>query len=192
MACPPPRVFDCGRNQRLRALSLAAFPCYPFANQTATHQVAVSRRIHLHPGVLTINVAGHLYATGMTPTIPKLTSVRLNKGNGSFLIRYDLDGPIPGVDTFLVGVNATSRDGKTFRQFGVKFLDGEPLTVFVFDHNATKQQKFDYVQALDDERIIITPYESTPYDELGNDPILRAYVNYAGDDVATDIPVLTN
>lgn len=125
-------------------------------------------------------------------TIPKLTSVSLNKGNGSFLIRYDLDAPIPRTDTFLVGVHAASQDGNTSRQFGVKFLDGQPLGIFVFDHNAAKQDNFDYVQALDDERIIITPYESTPFDELGPNPVLRGYVNYAGDDVATDIPVQTN
>ena len=125
----------------------------------------------------------------MTSSIPTLSSVILDEGNGSFSVRYDLDGPIPRTDAFLIGINASSQDGKVTRQFGIKFLDGQPIGFFVFDHNAEKQQNFEYVQAIEDEKVIITPYEIASYSQLGDHPILRAYVNYAGADLATEIPV---
>lgn len=105
------------------------------------------------------------------------------------LVKYALSGPIPPADTFLVGVHGTSRNGEVIRQFGIKFLDGESIAYFVFDHNAGKQENFDYIQATEDGHQILTPYPAGPFAELGAEPTLRGYLSYAGVDEQTGVEV---
>ncbi|MFF1385732.1 hypothetical protein ACFVWT_19445 [Arthrobacter sp. NPDC058288] len=125
----------------------------------------------------------------MTTSVPSLTSVSLYPGNGSFIVKYELSGPVPQSDTFLIGIHGVSRDERTIRQLGVKFLDGECIANFVFDHNAARQENFDYVPVGDDPRVIHTPLPSEPLDDLGASPKLRGYLNYGGVDHQTDVKV---
>lgn len=101
----------------------------------------------------------------------------------------NLSGPGAQSDTFLIGVHGASQDGQTFRQLGIKFLDGECIATFAFDHNAARQENFDYVPSGEDPRGIHTPYPSAPLDALGTSPKLRRYLNYAGNDIQTDVEV---
>jgi hypothetical protein len=125
----------------------------------------------------------------MTTTVPSLTSVSLYPGNGSVIVKYELSGPVPQSDTFLIGIHGASRDDRIIRQLGVKFLDGKCIANFVFDHNAVRQENFDYVPVGDDARVIHTPLPSEPLDELGVSPKLRGYLNYGGVDRQTDVKV---
>lgn len=125
----------------------------------------------------------------MTISVPSLNAVFLYPGNGSFIVKYELSGPVPSLDTFLIGIHGASQDGQTIRQFGIKFLDGECIANFAFDHNAARQENFDYMPLGDDPRIIHTPLPSTPLDALGQSPMLRGYLNYAGSDRQTDVEV---
>jgi hypothetical protein len=125
----------------------------------------------------------------MSNLIPTLSAVTVFEGNGSVLVRYDLSRPVPSDNVFMVGVRGKSRDGEVPRQFGIKFMDGDSTGYFVFDHNAVKQENFDYIAATEDPRQILTPYPSGPFGELGDMPQLRGYLNYAGVDQQTDVPV---
>ncbi|MDI2036826.1 hypothetical protein [Paenarthrobacter nitroguajacolicus] len=125
----------------------------------------------------------------MTTPVPSLTAVSLYPGNGSFIVKYELSGPVPSSDTFLVGVHGASQDGQVVRQLGIKFLDGKCIANFVFDHNAARQENFEYVPVGDDPRVIHTPLPSPPLDDLGQSPKLRGYLNYAGSDRQTDVEV---
>jgi hypothetical protein len=125
----------------------------------------------------------------MTTPVPTLSAVSVFEGNGSVLVKYELSGPIPQDDTFLVGIHGASRNGEVLRQFGVKFLNGESIAYFVFDHNASKQENFDYIQATEDAHQILTPYPAGPFAALGDDPKLRGYLNYAGADRQSDVEV---
>jgi hypothetical protein len=126
---------------------------------------------------------------GMTTPAPTLSAVTIFEGNGSVLVKYELSGPIPANETLLVGVNAASMDGEVLRQFGIKFLNGESIAYFVFDHNAVKQENFDYIKATEDAHQILTPYPAGPFSDLGENPKLRGYLNYAGIDQQTDVAV---
>jgi hypothetical protein len=125
----------------------------------------------------------------MTTSLPSLTAVSLYPGNGSIIVKYELSGPVPRSDRFLVGVHGASQDGRVIRQLGINFLDGECIANFVFDHNAVRQENFDYVPVGDDPRVIHTPYPSAPLAALGTSPKLRGYLNYAGNDIQTDVEV---
>lgn len=126
----------------------------------------------------------------MTSNVPQLTGITVSEGNGSVLVRYDLDGPIPQTSTFLVGFYAASADGKIRKQFGIKFLDGKVSALFVFDNDATpSQENFDYVVEHDDPNMIMTPYPATFWDALGKEPQLRGFSNYDGNDRQTDLAV---
>ena len=125
----------------------------------------------------------------MSNLFPTLSAVTVFEGNGSALVRYDLSGPVPADEVFVVGVHGKSKDGEVLRQFGIKFLDGESTGYFAFDHNAVKQENFDYIAATEDPCQILTPYPSGPFGELGDMPQLRGYLNYAGVDQQTDVPV---
>lgn len=125
----------------------------------------------------------------MTTPVPTLTAVTVFEGNGSVLVKYELSGPVPQEETFLVGIHGKSQDGKTLRQFGIKFLDGERAAYFVFDHNAAKQENFDYIRATEDEHQILTPYPAAHFSELGDSPDLRGYLNFGGTDRQTDVRV---
>jgi hypothetical protein len=125
----------------------------------------------------------------MSNPVATLTAVTVFEGNGSVLVRYDLSGPVPQDETFLIGVHGKSKGGEVLRQFGIKFLDGESIGYFVFDHNAAKQENFDYIAATEDPHQILTPYPAGPFGELGDAPRLRGYLNYAGVDQQTDVSV---
>jgi hypothetical protein len=125
----------------------------------------------------------------MTTSVPSLTAVSLYPGNGSFIVKYELSGPVPQSDTFLVGIHGASQDGQVIRQLGIKFLDGECIANFAFDHNSARQENFDYVPVGDDPRVIHTLLPSAPLDALGTSPKLRGYLNYAGGDRQTDVKV---
>lgn len=125
----------------------------------------------------------------MTTSVPSLTAVSLYPGSGSFIVKYELSGPMPQSDTFLIGIHGTGQDGQTIRQLGIKFLDGECIANFVFDHNAARQENFDYVPVGGDPRVIHAPYPAAPLDALGTSPKLRGYLNYAGNDVQTNVEV---
>jgi hypothetical protein len=125
----------------------------------------------------------------MTTHVPTLTSVTVFEGNGSVLVQYELSGPVPQEETFLVGIHGKSKDGEILRQFGIKFLDGERAAYFVFDHNAAKQENFEYIQATEDDTQILTPYPAVHFSELGNSPDLRGYLNFGGMDRQTDVRV---
>lgn len=83
----------------------------------------------------------------MSNLIPTLSAVTVFEGNGSVLVRYDLSWPVPSDNVLMVGVQGKSWDGGVLRQFGIKFLDGDSTGYFVFDHNAVKQEDFDYIAA---------------------------------------------
>lgn len=51
----------------------------------------------------------------MSNLIPTLTAVTVFEGNGSALIRYELSGPVPPEETFLVGVHGKSKGGEVLR-----------------------------------------------------------------------------
>jgi hypothetical protein len=125
----------------------------------------------------------------MSNLVPTLTAVTVFEGNGSVLVRYELSGPVPQDETFLVGVHGKSKDGKVLRQFGIKFLDGESIGYFAFDDNVAKPESFDYIAATDDPHQILTPYPAGHFGELGDAPQLRGYLNYAGVDQQTDVQV---
>lgn len=125
----------------------------------------------------------------MTIPVPTLTAVTIFEGSGSVLVKYELSGPVPEEDTFLVGIHGKSRGGEVLRQFGIKFLDGDRAAYFVFDHNIAKQENFDYIHATEDADQILTPYPSSHFAELGDNPELRGYLNYAGIDRQTDVHV---
>jgi hypothetical protein len=125
----------------------------------------------------------------MTTLVPTLTAVTVFEGNGSVLVKYELSGPVPQEDTFLVGIHGKSQDGGIFRQFGIKFLDGERAAYFVFDHNKAKQENFDYIRATEDDHQILTPYPAAHFSELGDTPDLRGYLNFGGTDRQTDVRV---
>lgn len=129
------------------------------------------------------------YAVNMTTSVPSLTSVSLYPGNGSFIVKYELSGPVPQSDTFLIGIHGVSQDGQTIRQLGIKFLDGDCIANFVFDHNAARQANLEYVPIGDDPRVIQTTYPSAPFDALGTSPKLRGYLTYASEDRQTDIQI---
>lgn len=120
---------------------------------------------------------------------PTLTDITIFEGNGSVLIKYGLSGDIPTDKTFLIGIHGESRNGEVSRQFGIKFLDGERIAYFVFDHSLAKQENFDYIPATEDASQIITPYPSDHFLALGEDPKLRGYLNQDGIDRQTDVPV---
>lgn len=124
----------------------------------------------------------------MTHT-PTLESATLFKGNGSVLVRFQFDGEVPRSDTFLIGLWGHSANGKTTRQFGLKFLDGERIAYFVFDHNAIKQTNWDdHVPTVDPNQVLV-PYPSEHFDALGEGAELTAYVNVAGVDTQRSVPV---
>jgi hypothetical protein len=125
----------------------------------------------------------------MTTPVPTLTAVTVFEGNGSVLVKYELSGPVPQEETFLMGIHGKSKDGEVLRQFGIKFLDGDRAAYFVFDHNAAKQENFDYIPATEDGSQILTPYPAGPFAELGDAPELRGYLTYAGVDQQTDVRV---
>ncbi|SKB71315.1 hypothetical protein SAMN05660916_02250 [Arthrobacter sp. 31Cvi3.1E] len=125
----------------------------------------------------------------MTTPAPLLTAVSLFEGNGSFVVKYELDGPIPQTDTFLVGLHGVSQDGAVVRQIGTKFLDGACIANFIFDHNAASQENFEYVPATDDAHLIFASYPMGPLEALGETPKFRGYLNFAGSDHQNDVPV---
>ncbi|MET4001709.1 hypothetical protein ABIB48_000407 [Arthrobacter sp. UYCu511] len=125
----------------------------------------------------------------MTTSVPLLTSVSLYPGNGSFIVKYELSGPVPQLDTFLIGIHGVSQDGQTIRQLGTKFLDGDCIANFVFDHNAARQENVDYVPVGHDPRVIHTSFPSAPLEALGTSQKLRGYLNYTGEDRQADIEV---
>ena len=125
----------------------------------------------------------------MTTSVPSLTTVSLYPGSGSFIVKYELSGPVPQSDTFLIGIHGASQNGQAIRQLGIKFLDGECIANFVFDHNAARQENFEYVPVGDDPRVIHTPLPSAHLNDLGTSPKLRGYLNYAGADRQKDVAV---
>lgn len=125
----------------------------------------------------------------MTSHVPTLSAVTVFEGNGSMLVKYELSGPVPQEETFLVGIHGKSRSGEVFRQFGIKFHNGTRAAYFVFDHIAAKQENFDYIPATEDGNQILTPYPAGHFEALGDAPKLRGYLNYAGVDRQTDVPV---
>lgn len=127
----------------------------------------------------------------MTIPVPELTAVTVFEGNGSVIVKYELSGPVPQDDTFLVGIHGKSHDGKILRQFGVKFHPGDSAKYFVFDHNAVMQENFDYIPATEDADQIHTPYPSAHFLALGENPELRGYLNHAGQDRQTEVQVQT-
>jgi hypothetical protein len=125
----------------------------------------------------------------MSNPVPTLEAVTLFEGNGSILVRYELNSPVPQRETFLIGVHGRSQDGQILRQFGIKFLDGKSNGYFVFDHNAAKQDNFDHIAATKNPLEILTPYPASTYYALGDAPQLRGYLNYAGVDQQADVRV---
>ncbi|MUK01631.1 hypothetical protein GM708_06630 [Vibrio cholerae] len=126
----------------------------------------------------------------MTSKVPQLTTITVFEGDGSVLVRYDLDSSVPPTNTFLVGFYAVSADGKVRKQFGIKFLDAQAIALFVFDNDARPQQEnFDYVAATNDPNVIMTPYPTKFWDALGEEPQLRGFLNHDGEDRQTDVVV---
>jgi hypothetical protein len=106
----------------------------------------------------------------MSSLVPTLTAVTVFEGNGSVLVRYELSGPVPQDETFLVGVHGKSKDGKVLRELGIKFLDGESIGYFAFDYNVAKPENFNYIAATDHPHQILTPYPAGHFGELGDAP----------------------
>ena len=110
------------------------------------------------------------------------------RGNGSVLTRFQFTDDTHPAGNFLFGLWGRSADGQIVRQFGVKFLDGERVAYFVFDHNAVRQDNEDTVPT-ESQREVLVPWSSEPFDELGPDPRITAYLTIDGVDVVSDHPI---
>lgn len=119
---------------------------------------------------------------------PAFKRVTLFRGNGSVLVRFQFTEDTHPAGTFLFGLWGHSADGEVVRQFGVKFLDGERVAYFVFDHNAVRQDNESSVPT-ESPREVLVPWSSQPFDELGESPRITAYLTIDGVDVVTDRPV---
>lgn len=120
--------------------------------------------------------------------LPGFEHVTLFRGVGSVLARFQFTADTHPSGSFLFGLWGRSADGEVVRQFGVKFLDGERVAYFVFDHNAVRQDNETTVPT-ENQREVLVPWSSDPFDELGPDPQITAYLTIEGIDVIPDFPV---
>jgi hypothetical protein len=73
--------------------------------------------------------------------VPEITGVLAKPTDQAFEVTWESSGRPPqfGKGSFLLSLFVQAHD-QSLRQFGVKFIDDEDPTVFVFDHGSSKQK----------------------------------------------------
>lgn len=120
--------------------------------------------------------------------VPTLLSVRVSREAQMFVVRYELSGMIPAEKTFLVGVYV-SAGNRLHTRLGVKFLNGELLGSFAFDHVEVKQENFSAAEVIVDGPVITSrvPYRHIDAWELAEQG--KPFVNYDGNDLPHNVSV---
>jgi|SRR4051812_15938561 hypothetical protein len=111
-----------------------------------------------------------------------LTAVEVTETGDGLEAAFTLAAPLDTTTgTQVLSLLVSSRDGKTAKQFGAKWIDGTPL-VFVFDFGSGGQQIVQAEPRVDGATIDLA-FPSGALDGLGDTWNWRADTNVAGSDV---------
>jgi hypothetical protein len=66
-----------------------------------------------------------------------ISAVDMVSDGTTVVLAFSLAGPVPAKGDLVLGVEATSQDGGTVRQLGIKLHDGQPQGAFVGDATGT-------------------------------------------------------
>jgi hypothetical protein len=79
---------------------------------------------------------------GVEVTSPTLAAATVNRRLSDVALTWTVDGETPRSGTWLLSTTLTGGADGPIHQFGVKFLDGDLIASFVFDHVAAQQYNF--------------------------------------------------